>query len=269
MNQFGKPLAATLALSALALSTSLVAPAGAATAATSTTSCRAVALSIAGTTLGDANPQRTPCASDSQGVVDQNVPLLLGGVSLQVLQGVTKRLNAAPGAVYETAAATVASLDVNLLGLDLVQATGLKAGTSAIGSCTSPHLNGGSVLGAITVLGQTIPLDGGKPLTVKLPLGLGGIYVNQQVATANSIVQRAVFIDLPGTFLDVIIAQASTGCTTITSPSVQSMEIKQDKPSDALVRSVRARIERLRDEQQQQKQQHQQPSALTVEQTGH
>jgi hypothetical protein len=53
----------------------------------------------------------------------------------------------------------------------------------------------------------------------------------------------------------VIVAQAATGCGLTTAQEVQSMTIKQDKPSKALVRSVRARIEKLRDEQQQ----HQQP----------
>ncbi|HZE66616.1 MAG TPA: choice-of-anchor P family protein [Sporichthyaceae bacterium] len=263
MNQFGKPCAATLALSALALSTGLATPAGAATTATSSTSCRGVAVSIAGTTFGDANPQRTPCAADSQAVVDKNVSLLLGGITLQALRSVTTLTNGAQGSVRETAAATVASLGVNLLGLNLVQATGLKAGTGTLANaaCTVAHSIGGSTLGAITVLGQTIPLDGGKSVTVKLPLGLGAVYVNQQVATATSIVQRALFIDLPGTFLDVIIAQATTGCASATSAGVESMAIKQNAPSKALVRSVRARIERLRDEPQH--------SALPVEQAGH
>jgi hypothetical protein len=257
MNQFGKPLAATLALSALALSTSLAAPAGAATAATGSTSCRGVAVSIAGTTVGDANPQQKPCAADNQAIVDKNVSLLLGGISLQALQGVTTLTNGG-GLVRETAAATVASVDVNLLGLDLIQATGIKAvtGTVANTACTASQSAGLSVLSAISVLGQTISLDGGKPLTVRLPLGLGAVYVNQQVVTGSSIVQRALFIDLPGTFLDVIVAQASTGCAAATSQEVQSMTIQQDKPSDALVRSVRARIERLRDGQQSQQQQH-------------
>jgi hypothetical protein len=253
MNQFGKPLAATLALSALALSTTLATPAGAATTATATTSCRGMAVSIAGATVGDANPQQRPCAADNQAAVDKSVSLLLGGITLKALQGVTTLANGPQGSVRETAAATVADVGVNLLGLNIVEATGLKAGTGTLanGSCTVAHSVGGSVLSAITVLGQTISLDGGRSVTVKLPLGLGAVYVNQQVATATSIVQRALFIDLPGTFLDVIIAQASTGCASATSQGVQSMAISADKPSKALVRSVRDRIERLRDEQQQ------------------
>jgi hypothetical protein len=211
-----------------------------------------VAVSIAGATVGDANPQQKPCVADNQVVVDKNVSLLLGGITLKALQGVTT-VAAAQGAVRETAAATVASVGVNLLGLNIVEATGLKAGTGTLAnsSCTVTQSVGGSLLGAITVLGQTIPLDGGKSVTVKLPLGLGAVYVNQQVATATSIVQRALFIDLPGTFLDVIVAQASTGCA---AAGVQSMAIRDEKPSKALVRSVRARIERLREEQQQHQQ---------------
>jgi hypothetical protein len=82
------------------------------------------------------------------------------------------------------------------------------------------------------------------------------------VSTATSITQRALFIDLPGTFLDVIVAQASTGCLTASSAQVQSMGIEAQQPSKAMVRSVRARIEKLRDNPQDR-------SALTVEQAGH
>jgi hypothetical protein len=260
MNFFGKPVAATLSLSALALSTSLAAPAGA---ADSVGSCAAMALAVAGTTVGNANTQRTPCVAANSAVVDKSVSLLLGAVSVRALQG---RTNATAQQQQETAtdlaAATVASVDVNLLGLDLVRATGIKAGTKTVhgaNSCGSLQSFGASTLGAITVLGQTIPLDGTKPLTVQLPLGLGAVYVNQTVTTATSVMQRALYINLPGTFLDVIIAQASSGCA---STGVQSMAIRDEKPSKALVRSVRHRIERLRDEPQQQ-------SALTVEQTGH
>jgi hypothetical protein len=261
MNQFGKPFAATVALSALALGTTLAAPAGA---ATMTTSCRGVAVSIAGATVSDANAAQTPCHADNQAVVDKNVSLLLGGITIEALKAATTLAAGPAGSVKETAAATIASVDVNLLGLDLIQATGIKAGTGTLanGSCTVAQSVGGSLLGSITVLGQTIPLDGGKSISVKLPLGLGGIYINQQVSTATSITQRALFIDLPGTFLDVIVAQASTGCLSATSASVQSMGIAQDKPSKALVRSVRTRIEKLRDNPQDR-------SALTVEQAGH
>jgi hypothetical protein len=189
-------------------------------------------------------------------VVDKNVSLLLGGITLQALRAATTLTTTTQG-IAETAGATIASVDVNLLGLDVIQATAIKAGTGTAhnASCTVAKSVGGSLLGAVSVLGQTIPLDGGKSITVKLPLGLGAVYVNQQVATPTSIVQRALFIDLPGTFLDVIVAQAATGCGLTTAQEVQSMTIKQDKPSKALVRSVRARIEKLRDEQQQ----HQQP----------
>jgi hypothetical protein len=256
VNRFGKPPAAIAALSALALSISLAAPAGAATSA-SGGSCRGLAVSVVGLTLGDTNTPQTPCLADSKTVAEKNVSLLLGSVTFTALQSVTK-LNGQSAAGI--AAARVAAVRVKLLGLELIKATELAAGAgTSVDGCASV---GRSTLGAITVFGQQIPFDGSRSVTVKLPLGLGAVYLNQQVKTANSIVQRALFIDLPGTFLDLIVAEASTGCTTEASPQVQSMQIKQHKPSKALVRSVRARIERLRDEPQQR-------SALTVEQTGH
>jgi hypothetical protein len=264
MNQFGKPLAATAALTVLALSTSLAAPAGAATTAGPTTSCRGTAVSIAGATVADANAQQTPCVAENQSAVDKNVSLLLGGITVQALQAATTFTHPTAATTRETAAATIADVGVNLLGLNILEATGLKAGAGTLhnAGCTLAQSVGGSLLGSITVLGQTIPLDGGKSLTIKLPLGLGGIYVNQQVATATSITQRALFIDLPGTFLDVIVAQASTGCAAVGSAAVQSMAINNSRPSKALVKSVRARIETLRDNPQER-------SALTVEQAGH
>jgi hypothetical protein len=256
MNRFGKPVVAVAAGSALALLAGLAAPATAATAATGG-SCRGLALSVAGTTLSDANAPRTPCAADRQTMAATIVPLFIGSLRVQALQGLTKFNDAHTAQI---AAARVASLDVTLLGLTLVKAKELAAGAgSGLDGCTSV---GRSAIASITVLGQQIPLNGSEPITVTLPLRLGSIYLNQQVATANSIVQRALFIDLPGTFLDVIVAEASTGCSTDSTQQVQSMTVSRQQPSKALVRSVRERIERLRRHPQLR-------SALTVEQARH
>ena len=254
MKQCHKPLTAVLALSTMALSTGLAAPADAAATAT----CRATALSIAGKTIGDANPAESPCANDSKQVASRSASLLLGSLDFGLIQGVTT-VSSAHHSVVAAAGASIASVDLKLLGLDVVQVSKLVAGTGSVSraGCLS---QGASTISAITVLGKTISVDGGKPITVKLPLGLGAVYVNQQVKTATSITQRALFIDLPGTFLDVIAAQASTGCGA--APQLQSVSVNDEKPSKALVRSVRKRIEKLRDNPQER-------SALTVEEAGH
>jgi hypothetical protein len=44
-----------------------------------------------------------------------------------------------------------------------------------------------------------------------VPLPAGAIHLNQTVRSGNTITQRAVFIDLPGTSLDIVIGESKAG----------------------------------------------------------
>jgi hypothetical protein len=234
-----RPLLAT-ALTASALAASIVA-AHPSDAATLYTSCHGLAAGIAGLNVSDANPGRTPCKTELAAIPHKVVPLVLGTLDVATIAGQT-RADQTPG--LEQAAGSIAAAHLALLGLD-IKATDLTSYVYARDNgCSSVTTSGLSHIGRLTINGKTF-LAGDQPLTVTLPLGLGAIYVNQEVKTGNTIVRRALFVDLPGTFLDVVVAQSSAGVSCTAPVSIASANPKYREPSKAQVRSVKARLESL------------------------
>lgn len=240
------PLVTALALSTLAVSTGLANPAVAAEQASGLSlGCRGLALAIAGQTVADANPAFNPCASADTTVANVNLSLPLGGLNLKALQGFSR---VTPGRAAE-AAALIAGMDLTLLTLPVLQATALSAYAASGGSRCTVGTFGKSSLGSIKVLGMPIPVDGTTPRTVALPLGLGAVHINHQVAAGGSITQTAVFVDLIFDFLDVKIAQASTSASCTAQNQSQTVTVKNDrKPTEAQLRTVREKLEKIRDE---------------------
>jgi hypothetical protein len=170
------------------------------------------------------------------------VGLLLGTLEVATIAGQTIA-NQSPG--LEQAAGSIAAAHLSLLGLD-IQASDITSYVYARNNnCTSVTTSGLSHIGRLTINGKTF-VAGDQPLTITLPLGLGAIYVNQQVKTGNTIVRRALFLDLPGTFLDVVVAQASAGVSCTAPVTIASAAVKKNhEPSKAQVRSVKARLQKL------------------------
>ena len=50
---------------------------------------------------------------------------------------------------------------------------------------------------------------GDQPVTI--PLVIGAVHINHRVVQGSTITQRALFVDLPGTTLDVVLAESRAG----------------------------------------------------------
>jgi hypothetical protein len=234
-------LATVLTASALAASVVVAHPSGAAINAGPYTACHGLAAGVAGLTVSDANPGRTPCKTDLKAIPHEVVSLLLGSLDVATIAG-QSIADQQPG--LEQAAGSIAAAHLSLLGLD-IKATDITSYVYARNNdCSSVHTSGLSHIGRLTINGQTL-VAGDQPLTITLPLGLGAIYVNQEVKTGNTIVRRALFVDLPGTFLDVVVAQSSAGISCTAPVTIASAIKKYHQPSKAQVRSVKARLEKL------------------------
>ncbi|MGQ0846047.1 MAG: choice-of-anchor P family protein [Sporichthyaceae bacterium] len=206
------------------------------------TACHSVGILLPGTRISDANPERTPCETrKSTQVENDTIPLLIGSLSYQALSAVTQN----DGTGMMGAATTAAKVNLNLLGLQI----GVENLVSAVQAqmlpgCAGVDSFGQSRAGRITILGQTYDI-GTASRTITLPLGLGAVYINQQVKTANTITQRAVFVDLPGTFLDVAIGQVGVG-VSCDGPVTVANAVREDaKPSRGEVEELRTRLEKV------------------------
>ena len=78
--------------------------------------------------------------------------------------------------------------------------------------CRTATASGSTFVGSLEINGKTSPIYN-TPETIDLVLAK--IYLNQQVKTGNTIIERAMFIDLPGTTNDIAIGQSIAGenCT--------------------------------------------------------
>ncbi len=99
-------------------------------------------------------------------------------------------------------------LNLPLLGLNLA---GDGCADDGHGDAPGHRLRGrralaGTSIVASAVLNGGVLVVGSRPVSIPL-LGLGGVYLNQRVIQGNVITQRAVFVDLPGTALDVTVAR--------------------------------------------------------------
>lgn len=179
--------------------------------------CRGRGLALLGMNLGDANPAGTPCVAANKVTTSLNSiigspstnPLgallapLLSTVKASVIEGHTTRISPATFA----ASADVASATINIVGGVNIQVTGVHSEVrSTLISCEAATKSGKSSVGTIRINGVPLVV-GDAPLSV--PLLVGALHLNQRITTATGITQRALFLDLPGTALDVIIGESS------------------------------------------------------------
>jgi len=182
-------------------------------------SCSATGLSLLNQGFGQTGPA-DPCKTDDDVAVWARAPLggvplvggLLGtGVSANAIEGHTVRTKPATF----SARADIADATVSLLGTVNLRVTGVHStASSTLTSCSSAQLTGTSTVGTLVLNGVPIVV-GDKPLTI--PLAVGALYLNQRVQTATGITERALFLDLPGTALDVKIGESSVAprCGTL------------------------------------------------------
>jgi hypothetical protein len=164
--------------------------------------------------VAHANPPETPCATRDATVKEVTellstvslIPALNSSVSAGALLSTT---TSEPGVAAAHATAAVARVKIPTLALDL-QVTGVDAtARSEVGACSAPAvLTGTSSIASLRLNGVTIPV-GDQSLSI--PLVVGALHLNQRVVSGSTIIRRTVFLDLPGTALDVIIGEAKAG----------------------------------------------------------
>ncbi len=179
--------------------------------------CRGQAIGLLGIDLAVANGPLAPCVTKDSSIV--HVAEVLGAPSvLSVLNNTVTAdsllAHSTSGAGLAAADATIAKASISIPALALtIQATGLAStARSQLTSCAAPAtLSGTSKIGSLKVNGVTIPILDGQSITI--PLVIGSLSINQTVVSGNTIGRRALFLDLPGTALDVVLAESIAGAT--------------------------------------------------------
>lgn len=98
-------------------------------------------------------------------------------------------------------------------GLFLV-ASGVSSNASSslpVTGCGPARTYGSSTVGTVAVFVYKGPTIFGESTSapVSIPLGGGMLHLNQKIVSGNSITQRAIFFDLPGTLSDVVIGETT------------------------------------------------------------
>jgi len=169
-----------------------------------------------GINLGVANAPTNPCATQTSSLLDVNE--VIGGVNLlpilnNTVTATAVQAHAIKGVGSAAADETVASAGVRIPSLALtIAVTGVHTDASSkLTSCSAPaQLSGSSTIASLKINGLNITV-GDQPLTI--PLVVGNLYLNQKVVSGNTITRRALFLDLPGTALDVVIGESTAGAT--------------------------------------------------------
>ena len=190
--------------------------AGSAAAASGTPfGCRASTLRV--TLLGSltteptiANPNTTPCATDTAGSATVSVPTTgssivdAGPVGAFTYSAFSPSGATAPGA---TAVAAVQGVTIPTGSGGFISVAGPIQATASY-SCVNDQLqaSGSSTLDLIDVNGANQTVPAGQPMTIQLG---GGSYiaVNEQITTATSLTERVLDIHLAG-LADVVVGEA-------------------------------------------------------------
>lgn len=209
------------------------------------TACHGLAAVLPVTTskLADANPGKTPCKTESSSVAHLNTNLIIGSVNVTGIEGHTIHgpIGDHPEGA-EIASAGVGRVGIDILGLDIVaEQIQSEAATWMEPGCGPITKFGQSRVGRLTIMGQTHTLGTG-PASFNV-LNLGTLHVNQSVQTENTVTQRSLFLDMPGTFLDLVIAQASAGTSCDGPVTIASVVTPDADPSEKEVERMRKRIE--------------------------
>jgi hypothetical protein len=185
--------------------------------------CRATTAQLLGLKLGDANPAFFPCATKSASLLDTSkvigptspLSILNSTLVLKAVQSDTVRT---PGSAVATSSIADARVRVPLLNLD-IRATALQSTASSAVPDNCAQVNAPtSSVGSITVNGKATPV-GNASTKIDLPAGLGVIWANQVVNNPDGTVTvRALVIDLPGTALDIVLAESRAGIGCLPAP---------------------------------------------------
>lgn len=174
--------------------------------------CKGMPLSVLGLRPGTANGAETPCKTESHALLTFSAQSFLSLLPPIVKAGVLDgKSESTPTSAFGSA--DVADATVTLPGLTLsVKGVHTEAkSTISATSCTDTSVSGLSRIATLVINGKQYVI-GDQPISIPIP-GVGGVYVNQRVVSGSLIIQRAVFVDLPGTALDVVVAESKARMT--------------------------------------------------------
>jgi hypothetical protein len=160
------------------------------------------------------NAPYAPCADASRSLLRLNTGLLqTPSIRLELLTTSTDQtpndLSAQPPADGDraTASATTDRATISVLGVVSIAAENLAS--SAEARCEGGTVRTSGTATAARVRVNGIPVSVSGPITI--PLVVGALHLNQVQRTGNEVVSRALFLDLPGTGLDIVLAESRVG----------------------------------------------------------
>lgn len=166
--------------------------------------CRGTVMRILSFDPATANPRETPCVTRTKRFGDDDDGYFPWG---SVLGGGVLEAKTIAGPTSARAEAYIANLTVRASG-EAIRIRGLYSRASAtLNRCGPPVLTGTSDLASVSVGSRRFDRPGRR--TYGLRGGL--VHFNQTIRSGNTIIQRALFVDLPGTSLDIVIGEAKAG----------------------------------------------------------
>lgn len=167
--------------------------------------------------LVEANPATTPCATDGRALLKTKV--VIGDVLPGLLRPLSPTIDAtlleATSSLDGTVASGTATVDEVKIAYPLTGQHMILKGLWSEASADASKCGTPDVTSARTDL-ATMILNGKRydrlkqPGSLALP-GLGGVYVNDVRTSGSSVTARAVFVDLPGNLLDVVVGESKAG----------------------------------------------------------
>jgi hypothetical protein len=195
---------AAIALAVAAIGGTLVVTAGPASAAIPEATCTATVLKALGGKGAPANVGANPCVAETNIQLPISVPLSpLINVFTGSASSVTTEFPELGGVSAETA---IANSKISVLGINILLGPITSVASAEPVTCTTI---GESHIAYLKINNQLVTNGIYGPLTINLVVGK--LHLNQQVVVNGTLTQRAVFLDLPGTALDITIAEATAG----------------------------------------------------------
>lgn len=169
--------------------------------------CRGTPIMVLGLYPATANLAEIPCKSESRSVLriyQGNLMNATASVTGSIVNGDSVATPRSAHGRADIAEAKVAVPGITLLAKGVHS----EAHSEIRSSCSDFAVAGSSRLATLVVNGQT-HVVGDQPMTI--PLVVGNIYINQQIVSGSTITQRAIYVDLPGTLLDVAVGESRAG----------------------------------------------------------
>lgn len=167
--------------------------------------------------LVEANPATTPCATDgrallkTKNVIGDVLPGLLRSLSPTIEATLLEATSSMDGTVA-SGSATVDEVTIAypLTGQHMILKDLWSEASADASKCGTPEVTEARTDLATMILNGKRHERLKKPGSLALP-GLGGVYLNDVRTSGSSVTARAVFVDLPGNLLDVVVGESKAG----------------------------------------------------------